>query len=150
MPAGPPPTITTSAGYDTEIAETQMEDSKILDRAMREKRFLLTRDRHFQEMATDGKTIIFLNQNTLEECVQELKRQLKIDWLHAPFSRCLECNATLAEPKPETVLEQVPDSIRSATDRFWYCPHCEKVYWQGSHTERMREQLKAWNELHEG
>ena len=49
-----------AAGYDTEIAETQMEDSKILDRAMREKRFLLTRDRHFQEMATDGKTIIVL------------------------------------------------------------------------------------------
>lgn len=134
-----------AAGYDTAITETQTEDSKILERAIREKRLLLTRDHHFQTMISDGKTVIFLNQNTLEECVHELKRQLNIDWLHDPFSRCLECNAALVKPKPEAVLEQVPESIRSATDRFWYCPHCEKVYWKGSHTERMLEQLKTWN-----
>lgn len=133
-----------TAGYDTEIVETPIEDRKILERALREGRLLLTRDHHFCEMPAGEKTVIFLEGNSIEECVLELNHLLKIDWLHAPFSRCLQCNSLLAEADAQVILEQVPADVRSFSDKFWYCPQCQKAYWKGSHTERMLKQLEAW------
>lgn len=135
-----------AAGYDTEIVQTPMHDREILNRATDEGRLLLTRDRHFQEMQTDQKTVIFLGANSLEECIRELKHQLKINWLLNPFSRCLECNSTFVEPDPQIALIEVPKSIRATIEQLWYCPKCEKVYWQGSHTQHMLEQLQIWQQ----
>lgn len=136
-----------AAGYDTEIVETPIEDGKILESALREKRLLLTRDQHFTEMQAAEKTVIFLTGNSVEECILELNRLLKVDWLLDPFSRCLQCNSLLVEPDAQSIRTQVPADVLSFSDRFWYCPQCQKVFWKGSHTDRMLEQLEAWQKL---
>jgi uncharacterized protein len=135
-----------TAGYDTVIIEASLDDQHILKLALDENRTLLTRDHHFLEMRTHekDKKIIFLKGNTLEDCIQELNRELKIDWLYAPFSRCLLCNSSLVQPDEQTILEQVPVDIRSRSYSYWYCQQCKKVYWQGSHTDRMQDQLQKW------
>lgn len=135
------------AGYDTLIIENSLEDREILKRALNENRILLTRDRHFLTMNAPEKSMIFIEGNTLEECIQELNQKLHLDWLYAPFSRCILCNFILVEPNDQIVDEQVPNDVRSTTDKFWYCPLCKKVYWQGSHTARMLEQLQTWQRL---
>jgi uncharacterized protein len=135
-----------TAGHDTVIIEDSVDDGQILKRTLKENRILLTRDRHFLEMQTlkKEKGIIFLKGNSLEECIQELNRELKLNWLYAPFSRCLLCNSLLKHPDEQTILEQVPVDIRSQSSSYWYCEQCKKVYWQGSHTERMLKQLQQW------
>lgn len=131
-----------TAGYDTEIAADGIPDSLILEKAVKEKRLLLTRDRHFIEMNAPEGVIVYLKGNSLEEWIRELGKE--INWLYRPFSRCLVCNAVLTEATQKNIERQVPLDVRSIVQKFWYCPQCDKVYWEGSHTARMLVQLQAW------
>jgi uncharacterized protein len=133
-----------AAGYDTLIVHPKMSDREILQQAVKEGRYLLTRDRHFLEMDDPNKKIVFLPGETLEELATHLKSITHLNWLARPFSRCLLCNEELTFPDPEIVKRQVPDQILAQERRFWYCKHCNKVYWEGSHTKRMFAQLQAW------
>ncbi len=136
------------AGYDTALIEIPQDDREILQQAINENRILLTCDRHFKEMQVAPNSVIFLSNNGIEECAIELKKLFNLNWLHAPFSRCLECNSPLEEPNEKQVDEQVPNDIRFSSEPFSYCPQCQKVYWKGSHTTRMLKQLEAWQQWH--
>lgn len=133
-----------AAGYDTRIVEERLGDKEILDCAILERRHLLTRDRHFLSMDAPAKTVIYLRGNSTGECIREINREFGINWLHAPFSRCLVCNTLFVRPSAEQILELVPESIRQTMDEFWGCPECQKIYWRGSHTRQMLRQLQDW------
>lgn len=135
-----------AAGHDTKIVESGMKDRQILILALEENRLLLTRDRHFLEMKEAHEILIFLSANSTEACIQELNEKIKMDWLYSPFSRCLLCNTLLEEPDEYNILEKVPLEVRQQAQPFWYCSQCEKVYWEGSHTEHMLNQLHKWQE----
>jgi uncharacterized protein len=135
------------AGYDTKIIKTNMSDQEILETALKENRTLLTRDKHFLEMKVAGKKMIYLTSNSLEDCIRELNASLELDWLYLPFSRCLICNSLLVEPDSKIILQHAPVNIRSMAKKFWYCKECKKVYWEGSHTERMLKQLQFWQSM---
>ena len=133
-----------AAGYDTKISESKAKDQEILACAIQEDRLLITRDRHFLEMKAATERVIFLSANSLEECIQTLSQKVPIDWLFCPFSRCLLCNTLLIEPPQQNVAEQVPSAVFQRSEQFWYCPQCQKIYWQGSHTQHMLGQLRRW------
>lgn len=134
-----------AAGYDTVIIETPLQDSEILQQAVEENRLLITRDRHIQDLDPNQEHVLWLQSNSTEECVRELSQHLVINWLLKPFSRCLLCNSLLVETnKPD--VQQVPEGIQEHFQHFWSCPECRKVYWEGSHTKRMRKQLEYWQQ----
>ncbi len=128
-----------AAGYDTAIPEGGQSDQQILEQAKRENRLLITRDRHFSEI--DEKTVLFLESNDVESCALELATKVTIDWLKAPFSRCTVCNTELEKASKEV---EVPEGVES---NVLWCSSCEKAFWQGSHTRRMHDTLKRWNDL---
>ena len=78
---------------------------------------------------------------TLEEWARQLKDEEEINWLYRPFSRCLKCNCLLEKTEPTL---DVPPLIRESVSDFWFCANCSQMFWQGSHTDRMRERLKEW------
>ncbi len=41
----------------------------------------------------------------------------------------------------EHVKGLVPEAVRSRHQEFWRCPSCKRVYWQGSHWDKMVERL---------
>jgi uncharacterized protein len=132
------------AGYDAAIAAPASSDEAILASAMEEHRILLTRDRHFQTMASPPGQIIFLKGTSLKEWARQLKDEIHLDWLFHPFSRCLVCNEVFVPADREMVESHVPEKSRSLSTSFWVCKTCNKVYWQGTHTERMLKQLQDW------
>ena len=85
-------------------------------------------------------TVILLQTDSLEACAQELAERLFINWQMDPFSRCLQCN-TLLNPATTEQHQAVADDIDSPV---YYCPRCQQVFWDGSHVQRMREQLARW------
>lgn len=133
-----------AAGYDTEIAKQGQSDSEIIERAKLEKRLLLTRDTHFLEMTKED--LIWLQGNLLEECIAELMLKLPINWLFKPFSRCLVCNRELVRAPPSS-LTHVPERICQEKPMFWHCDVCQKIYWDGSHTKRMLQQLHEFQAI---
>lgn len=130
-----------AAGHDTYIVKESIPDKDILDLALATNRILVTRDRHFLKMKAAMPHLIYLKNNDFESCIRELNHSIYIDWLYAPFSRCLICNSLLAKPSLHDLFEQIPFQIRQQKTEFWYCPLCEQIYWEGTHTVNMRNRL---------
>lgn len=129
-----------TAGYDTVIINTPLQDREIFERALKEKRLLLTRDKHFKDMDPERKTIIYLRGEVLDGWAEQLKEE-GVDWLFCPFSRCLQCNSLLEKISPPVgLLGQMPRDINEC----WFCPVCDHTFWLGSHTARMESRLREW------
>lgn len=138
-----------AAGYDTKIASNSLKDCEIFDVAYKEHRLVITRDRHFKQMKDPQHLILFLQGNALEECVRELNEYLAINWLYQPFSRCLVCNTPLIALPNATLLTLAPLDIQQLHQDIRYCQSCHKLYWQGSHAQRMLKTLSQWQSLRE-
>jgi len=133
-----------AAGYDTAIAEAGTADRVLQQQAAGEGRWLLTRDRQMAEFRNGRNQVVLLLQNDLAGEVAELSRLFAIDWLVHPFSRCLECNTPLV-PATEAQRACLPEGALSVSPEAWYCPHCDKLYWEGSHVRRMRHTLENFS-----
>ena len=58
----------------------------------------------------------------------------------APFTRCLVCNELLTwEPNPPP--GSVPERVRKRPTIFHRCPGCGRIYWAGTHVDRLRRRL---------
>jgi uncharacterized protein with PIN domain len=132
-----------AAGYDTLIIDNSMPDKDILVRALKEGRYLITRDRHFFQIGSSSHQVIWLESNLVEECATELSKKLPVDWLKDPFSRCIECNQLLEDANDQEI-QSLPEKLLEKNRVYHKCTTCNKLYWLGTHTDRMLEQLKKW------
>ena len=57
------------------------------------------------------------------------------------FSRCPACNTALQHRLAVEAIGEVPARAARGAETLSYCPTCGKWYWEGSHTERLREWL---------
>lgn len=133
-----------AAGYDTEVCDLAVADRSILEYAINDNRVLITRDQKLMEYRHADNIVLYLNCNDIESCVKDLDKKAHINWLLDPFSRCMQCNTPLVEADPDK-LARVPDESRKLAHPLLYCPTCDKVYWEGSHVDRMRQKLTAWS-----
>ncbi|HYM40742.1 MAG TPA: Mut7-C RNAse domain-containing protein [Thermoplasmata archaeon] len=131
-------------GYDTAYPGP-LNDTELLVLAEREDRILLTRDK---ELASRSPDAIRVRSDDLEEQIREVATRLGLG-LVDPLSRCSLCNTVLVEARADEVGDRVPDGVRARHDKFWRCPSCGKVYWQGSHWDRMVERLNRLPLRHE-
>lgn len=126
-----------AAGYDAVLAAGEGHDRKLVERCIDEGRILLTRDRQLALTARATVPVLLLAGHKLDENARQLRTVLGVDWLHAPFTRCLLDNAVLGAAKPAHA-EQVPPMSRQAGGPLRACPACGRVYWPGGHVRRMQ------------
>ncbi len=131
------------AGYDTAIAERGRRDRDLVEQAHAEKRILLTRDRRLVEIRRANDRTIVLECNGIDACANELAQRLSLDWNHDPLSRCTLCNTRL-ELADHRLLVSVPPRIRALGSTVHVCPHCGRLYWEGSHVHPMRRRLAGF------
>lgn len=127
-------------GYDTAYPGP-LDDTALLAVAQSEGRVLLTRDK---ELASRSPEAIRVRSDDLEEQVREVASQLRLKVVD-PLSRCSLCNTVLMAANPADVQGLVPEGVRARHVAFWRCPTCGKVYWQGSHWNKMVERLSRMN-----
>ena len=128
-----------SAGYDTRIDKGLLRDSDLVSLAKSEGRIFLTCD-HEIPSRNEGTQVLYLPENSEAAWTKLLFDKAHVNWLHAPFSRCLDCNSDL-QNATGAELDRVPENVRREGKRALYCPTCDKVYWDGSHVTRMRTHL---------
>jgi uncharacterized protein with PIN domain len=80
----------------------------------------------------------------LKDQLAALSEKYPIREAAEPFSRCLKCNCILTALLRTEAKDSVPEKIYKTFLDFHRCPVCGRVYWPGSHLERMREKLNAW------
>lgn len=59
-----------------------------------------------------------------------------------PFTRCLYCNDILGKKEKEEVENELLPNTKKDFSEFWECPSCKKIYWKGSHYQRMIGMIK--------
>lgn len=129
-----------AAGYDVVIAEPGESDRVLFERARKEHRLFVTRDRKLQEFRDATGVVVVLYENELMDSIRELSERLSINWLLKPFSRCMVCNTPLV-PATEAQYRELPEDVKEQSEHALYCPSCEQLFWEGGHVKRMRETL---------
>ena len=106
--------------------------------ARREKRIILTKNTRLR--GHEG--VFFVEDSSpvmqLKDVINEYNLQNEVH----PFSRCLVCNDKLVSTDKKSVTDKVPYFICRSFDEFAICPKCQRIYWKGSHYERMLEELR--------
>lgn len=126
-------------GYDS-LYLGPADDRRLLQLAHTEDRILLTRDGRLARLAGSQGYLVQADQVDLQ--LAEVVKRLALappdaGWL----SRCLECNAML-EPLPKQALNGlVPEYVFATQTDFMGCPGCGKIYWPGSHADRILVRL---------
>jgi len=121
-------------GYNTEYYKSG--DKGIIQKAKKENRIIITRN----SLLKDLPNIIFLpSENTFEQLSFILKKfpAKKI------LGRCPLCNTPLKKVNKDEVLGKVPLYVLKMTPSFYYCSHCDKYYWEGSHTKEIISVLRS-------
>lgn len=133
------------AGFDT-LYDNHYHDSDIQAIATREGRVVLTRDRELLKRRAIGHGGYV---RALEPAAQlrEVARRFGLARAARPFSLCLHCNAPLRPVDRHAVRSRVPEMAWSRHERFHTCDVCRRVFWAGTHWQRMRKLLQQ--ALHE-
>lgn len=122
-------------GFDVHLDEA-LDDPQIAELGARQRRIVLTRDRELlkHRIITHG---CFVHEEKPRRQLTEIVTRLDLLSAMRPFTRCMLCNAELADVDKDDVADRLPVGTALYYDRFCRCPGCEKIYWPGSHHQRM-------------
>jgi uncharacterized protein with PIN domain len=126
-------------GFDVRYAP-DVADADLVRAALEEARWILTRDRALPEEWRVPRVHLVAAEAPLDQ-LREVVDAFDLAARAAPFARCTRCNALLEPLAPEAAAGRVPPRVHAAHERFWHCPGCGRIYWAGSHVERMRRTL---------
>lgn len=125
-------------GLDTAY-DPEVDDPDLVARADAEGRWLLTRDRHLVEHLRPRHAVLVRSDAPLRQ-LREVAEAAGLGPPFDPFSRCPVCNEALRAATAEEAEALVPEASRGLAP-VRRCPACGRVYWRGSHTDRMRRAL---------
>lgn len=127
-------------GFDAAY-NNRASDAELVRVSSEQKRILLTRDRGVlkHSAVTHG---YWLRETESRRQAAEVVRRFDLGRLLRPFTRCMACNRVLHEVVEAEVRDRVPPRIASSHEEFRECPGCRRVYWQGSHYQRMRRWIE--------
>jgi uncharacterized protein with PIN domain len=123
-------------GFDT-LYRNDYGDEELARVSQGEGRILLTRDRGLLKRNMVAYGYWLRETNPCRQLVEVLRRY-DLAGRVKPLSRCLACNGLLEEVSKEAVLDRVPPRARQYYDEFHICRSCGRLYWDGSHVQRMR------------
>ena len=130
-------------GYDTTSANgltegNAKEDSLLLEMAVQEHRVLLTRDAELSRRGKD-QAVFVLSEDVMEQ-VQQLIDAGLIE-RRLTMSRCSICNTRLRDARAQ----EIDGADYAPRDRagfsFFWCDHCRKLYWNGSHGKQLEKRI---------
>jgi uncharacterized protein with PIN domain len=129
-------------GYDTLFPE-ETSDNELVRIALRENRVLVTRDAGFAQRraARLGQMkVVQIKADDLRHQLQQLVRDLDLN-LDNGFSRCVLCNHLLDPADKEDIAHRLPPYVLQTQSQFMQCPHCQRLYWRGTHWSNMMDEL---------
>jgi uncharacterized protein with PIN domain len=115
-------------------------DRSLLRLARAEDRVLVTRDRMLARLADPRGCLV--RSERVDDQIAEIVDRLGLApetrrWL----SRCIECNHPLEARPRDGLRGLVPEHVFTTHAEFMGCPGCTRIYWAGSHADRMIERL---------
>ena len=136
-----------AAGYDAAY-EYGIDDGDLVAQAAAQGRMILSSDGPLFQ-----RTVIRTGSQPALYIPQQLSKHQQLHFvmreLNLPFraSRCMACGGGLDEiPKLQVSGEAPPLAYRSC-EHFWRCQRCGKLFWHGTHWNRIRARLQEQGEI---
>lgn len=123
-------------GFDCYYAN--LEDNEIITLALQQERIILTKDRALlkDKRVTHGYWV--RADEPKKQLLEIIKRFDLLDKINF-LTRCLLCNHLLQKIAKEEVQDRVPTHTTDYYQNYFVCPHCNKIFWEGSHYKNMAE-----------
>ncbi len=121
---------------------TGADDLRLAELAHAEQRILLTRDTALLKR----KQVVYGHLLRSQQPPQQLREVVDLYGLSPrlrPFSRCMACNGQLRPVAKETIRHRLEPLTEKYYHDFLRCPGCGKIYWAGSHREKMAARFAA-------
>jgi hypothetical protein len=112
-------------------------DDELAEISVTEARVLLSRDIGLLKRGSVTHAY-FLRETDPRRQVVEVVRRFGLAGSLSPFSRCMCCNDVLEPAGKQAVAGRVPPLAWGRHDEFRVCAGCDRVYWEGTHYERLR------------
>ncbi len=106
------------------------------------RRVVLTKDRGLLKRASVVHGYLVRNEDPDAQLL-EVVRAFGLKPPFATFSRCLHCNESLRPVAKVDVLHLLEPLTRKYFHEFHTCPSCGRVFWPGSHHERLHARLRG-------
>jgi len=131
-------------GFDTRC-HAGKTNRDIWNRALAEKRIVLTRKKNLHYYNKDVETVLITTED-LEDQLGEVFTKLALTIQQNHFLKiCSVCNQWLKKVDRQEVQDQVPAYILETHQAFYICETCKKIYWRGTHVEQIEKILRQRN-----
>lgn len=125
-------------GYDTLFYRKSDLDS-LIKIANKEDRIILTKNTVFKRQRIADQYLFIHKIRPLEQLKEVIDNyKLKKDNM---FKLCTVCNKKVILVDKREIMDRVPEFVYFNIDNFTLCPQCKRVYWSGTHRERMIKKI---------
>jgi uncharacterized protein with PIN domain len=127
-------------GFDT-LYRNDYDDPTLAQISVDEKRILLTCDKGLliRKQVTHG---YYVRERQPRRQLLDVVARFDLASSINPFTRCLHCNGTIQSADKEAIAHRLLPRTKAHYDEFWLCQQCQKIYWKGSHYQRMQQLIE--------
>ncbi len=127
-------------GFDT-LFDPLFTSHEIVNISLKQNRIILTRDRALLKLksVTHG---YWVRSTIPDEQIKETIKRFDLLSLINPFTRCIVCNNKIVSVEKEKIEDILQKKTKQYYDSFWQCTGCKRIYWKGSHYQRMLGKIK--------
>jgi uncharacterized protein with PIN domain len=124
-------------GIDS-LYKNDFTKDEIVKISLENKRAILTKDRNLlkRNEITHG---YWVRNDELVKQAKEVIERFDLVSSVKEVSRCMECNSILIPVDKKEIENVLPPKVKVQQNEFNRCPACNKIYWKGSHYERMKK-----------
>jgi len=126
-------------GYDT-VYQPELVPVDLVELARHEDRIILTRgDTRLRFPA--GTNLFSIRSEYPPEQLREVVAEFSLDPRSGLWTRCTACNGDISPVAKEEVQDLIKPKVYEIYSEFYRCAGCGRVYWHGSHVERILRNL---------
>lgn len=128
-------------GFDA-FYEKEMEDAAIIRLGQRPRQIVLTRDIALLKNKRVRRGY-FVHAIDPKKQIKEIVRRCDLAGKMKPFRLCLACNGRIRRVAKSKIESRLPPLTRKYYEKFYHCPDCDKIYWQGTHYKQLLRLINA-------
>ncbi|MFC1513799.1 Mut7-C RNAse domain-containing protein [candidate division KSB1 bacterium] len=124
-------------GFDT-LYRNDLKDIEIINISGAENRTVLTRDISLLKHNKVSRGYWVRSQIPKDQ-IAEVVLKFDLSGQFKALSRCMICNGNIEPVDINEVIDNIPPKVKKYCDGFFRCQSCRKIYWKGTHYDRMKQ-----------
>ena len=122
-------------GFDV-LYDRTFDDNEIIRLSLEQDRVILTRDNALSERPL-AVNHLFIQDDGVRQQLHQVLTSFALTGMSRPLTRCSECNEPLTMISRDDARDRVPRYVYERYRGFFQCEQCGRIYWRGTHLERM-------------